>query len=111
MPEALKPSVRVTLEMGEQPVPHRVEGGPLGRGVDTLAGRVVLPSDPRASSGTYWGYTVRIASGLTAVFSNCPYKVSPNSLALLECCFKVSHALFSVETTTQGKLSLGARMC
>ena len=75
MAEALKPGVRVTLEMGEQPRPHRIESGPLGRGVDALAGSVVLPSDPRAKSGTYWGYTVRIASGLSAVFSGCPYQV------------------------------------
>lgn len=75
MAEALKPGVRVTLEMGEQPQPHRIESGPLGRGVDALAGSVVLPSDPHAKSGTYWGYTVRIASGLSAVFSGCPYQV------------------------------------
>lgn len=81
MPEALKPSVRVTLEMGDQPRPHRIEGGPLGRGIDTLAGSVLLPSDPRAKSGVYWGYTVRIASGLSAVFSECPYEV--RSMALL----------------------------
>ena len=75
VPEALKPSVRVTLEMGDQPRPHRIEGGPLGRGIDTLAGSVVLPSEPRAKSGVHWGYTVRIASGLSAVFSECPYEV------------------------------------
>lgn len=83
--EALKPGVRVTLEMGEQPRPHRIEGGPLGKGVDALAGSVVLPSDPRAKSGTYWGYTVRIASGLSAVFSGCPYQVccGQHNLAVL----------------------------
>ena len=87
MQEALKLSVRVTLEMGDQPRPHRIEGGPLGRGIDTLAGSVVLPSDPRAKSGVYWGYTVRIASGLSAVFSECPYEV--HCMALLPSSFTV----------------------
>ncbi|XP_041368516.1 putative methyltransferase C9orf114 [Gigantopelta aegis] len=37
-------------------------------------GTVVAPSTPRTSAGLYWGYSVRLALSLGAVFSECPYK-------------------------------------
>lgn len=38
-----------------------------------LHGTVVSPQLPRFETGIYWGYTVRLASNLSQVFSNCPY--------------------------------------
>lgn len=32
-------------------------------------------TDPREKLGLYWGYTTRLASGLGAVFDECPYEV------------------------------------
>ncbi|XP_028128862.1 putative methyltransferase C9orf114 [Diabrotica virgifera virgifera] len=39
-----------------------------------LKGVIVSPSTPRKETGVYWGYTVRIATSLSKVFSQCPYK-------------------------------------
>uniref|UniRef100_A0A8C2FWX5 SPOUT domain containing methyltransferase 1 n=1 Tax=Cyprinus carpio TaxID=7962 RepID=A0A8C2FWX5_CYPCA len=35
---------------------------------------VVAPHIPRTEAGLYWGYSVRLASCLSAVFTECPYK-------------------------------------
>jgi predicted SPOUT superfamily RNA methylase MTH1 len=37
-------------------------------------GVAVSPGTPRAVDGTYWGYVVRMASGLGEVFTGCPFK-------------------------------------
>ncbi|KAM8934791.1 putative methyltransferase C9orf114 homolog [Pelodytes ibericus] len=37
-------------------------------------GIVVSPQSPRMEGGLYWGYRVRLASCLSAVFSECPFK-------------------------------------
>ncbi|VEN57832.1 unnamed protein product [Callosobruchus maculatus] len=37
-------------------------------------GVIVSPSTPRKETGIYWGYSVRIATSLSKVFSQCPYK-------------------------------------
>ncbi|XP_060924610.1 putative methyltransferase C9orf114 homolog [Limanda limanda] len=37
-------------------------------------GVVVAPHVPRSEGGLYWGYTVRLASCLSAVFTESPYK-------------------------------------
>ncbi|NXH12047.1 CI114 methyltransferase, partial [Bucco capensis] len=37
-------------------------------------GTVVSSHQPRTASGLYWGYSVRLASCLSAVFSECPFK-------------------------------------
>ena len=38
-----------------------------------LKGIIVPPSLPRAQTGIYWGYTVRLASNLSDIFAKCPY--------------------------------------
>ena len=74
--EVLRPGVRVTLEMGQERTWFNVPKGPLvGKRQQALVGRVVLPWEPRARSGTYWGYSVRIASGLNEALSASPYEV------------------------------------
>ncbi|XP_011664913.2 putative methyltransferase C9orf114 [Strongylocentrotus purpuratus] len=35
--------------------------------------KVVSPSAPRLEAGLYWGYSVRLASSLGAVFTGCPF--------------------------------------
>lgn len=73
--QALQPSVRATLEMGPKPKTKQIAGGPLGDAAVVLEGSLALPSSPRAKLGTYWGYTVRIARGLSAAVSECPFEV------------------------------------
>ncbi|KAJ8682473.1 hypothetical protein QAD02_018265 [Eretmocerus hayati] len=38
-----------------------------------LKGIIVPPSLPRAETGIYWGYTVRLANSLSDIFVKCPY--------------------------------------
>ncbi|GBP65300.1 Putative methyltransferase C9orf114 [Eumeta japonica] len=59
----LNPGIRVTVKML-----------PLAEGSKKLKGKIVSLSTPRADTGVYWGYTVRIANNLSQVFSQCPYK-------------------------------------
>jgi predicted SPOUT superfamily RNA methylase MTH1 len=39
-----------------------------------LRGIVVSPSEPRKTTGIYWGYNVRIANSISQVFSQSPYE-------------------------------------
>ncbi|XP_032684597.1 putative methyltransferase C9orf114 homolog [Odontomachus brunneus] len=39
-----------------------------------LKGIVVPPNVPRAETGIYWGYTVKLVKNLTEVLTNCQYK-------------------------------------
>ncbi|XP_068630968.1 putative methyltransferase C9orf114 [Battus philenor] len=47
---------------------------PVAEGSKKLKGKIVSLSTPRAETGVYWGYTVRIATNLSQVFTQCPYK-------------------------------------
>lgn len=38
-----------------------------------MKGIVVSPNTPKAEAGLYWGYSVRLADCLGAVFTECPY--------------------------------------
>ncbi len=73
--EALQSGMRATLEMGSKPKTKQLASGPLGDAAVVLEGSLTLPNTPRAQAGTYWGYAVRLAKGLTAVFSDSPYTV------------------------------------
>ncbi|XP_045494471.1 putative methyltransferase C9orf114 [Colias croceus] len=59
----LSPGIRVTVRM--LPTPE---------GSKKLKGKIVSLATPRAETGVYWGYTVRIANSLSQVFTQCPYK-------------------------------------
>ncbi len=37
--------------------------------------QVALPDEPRTAAGLYWGYTTRIARGVGALLSECPFEV------------------------------------
>jgi len=63
VPSSLKPGLRVTVRLPE------------GYSWDKLIkGTIVSPAEPRAEGGLYWGYTTRIASTLSQVFTGCPHK-------------------------------------
>ncbi|KAJ0178902.1 hypothetical protein K1T71_005677 [Dendrolimus kikuchii] len=40
----------------------------------SFKGKIVSLTTPRAETGVYWGYTVRIANNLSQVFTQSPYK-------------------------------------
>ncbi|XP_048469725.1 putative methyltransferase C9orf114 homolog [Rhincodon typus] len=60
----LQPGLRVTVRLHKNENPES----------KALKGTVVPPHAPRTVSGLYWGYTVRLASCLSAVFTECPFK-------------------------------------
>ncbi|XP_072841259.2 28S rRNA (uridine-N(3))-methyltransferase [Pogona vitticeps] len=60
----LEPGLRVTVELDEEQHPDS----------KTQKGTVVSSHHPRTVSGLYWGYTVRLASCLSAVFAESPFK-------------------------------------
>ncbi|CAH2072377.1 unnamed protein product [Thlaspi arvense] len=59
--QVISPGVRVTVAMGTD------------RDLDLLR-QIVPPSKPMEEAGMYWGYKVRYASHLSAVFNECPYE-------------------------------------
>lgn len=61
--KVLMPGLRVTVKIpAEQPNPKK------------LKGIIVPPNVPRAETGIYWGYTVKLVKNLTEVLTNCQYK-------------------------------------
>ncbi|XP_026052700.1 LOW QUALITY PROTEIN: putative methyltransferase C9orf114 [Carassius auratus] len=59
----LKAGLRVTVRLNNS----QNKEGRVYKGV------VVAPHVPRTEGGLYWGYSVRLASCLSAVFTECPY--------------------------------------
>ncbi|KAM3967388.1 LOW QUALITY PROTEIN: putative methyltransferase C9orf114 [Aphomia sociella] len=59
----LNPGIRVTVRML-----------PTSEGSKKIKGKIVSLTTPRAETGVYWGYTVRIANSLGQVFTQSPYK-------------------------------------
>lgn len=61
--KVLVPGLRVTVKIpAEQPNPKK------------LKGTIVPPNVPRAETGIYWGYTVKLVKHLAEVLTNCQYK-------------------------------------
>lgn len=60
--EKLESGLRVTVQL----LPQK-------EGSKKVKGRVVSPQTPEAVTGKFWGYSVRIASSLSDVFSDGPY--------------------------------------
>lgn len=61
--KCLKPNVRVTVKF------HANEDFNKKK----LKGVAVAPSAPRTQQGLYWGYSIRIAKSLSAVFTESPF--------------------------------------
>ncbi|XP_044634564.1 putative methyltransferase C9orf114 homolog isoform X1 [Equus asinus] len=60
----LEPGLRVTVRLNQRQLPES----------KTCRGKVVSSQDPRTKAGLYWGYTVRLASCLSAVFAEAPFQ-------------------------------------
>ena len=61
---SIPPNTRVTLKLTDQPEPSKTPAP---------SAHAVSPSTPREESGYFWGYSVRPASSLSAVFTECPF--------------------------------------
>lgn len=57
---------RVTVKFG-------TENEPRMDGYSPLSAEAVSPDTPREEAGYYWGYQTRMASSLSAIFTECPY--------------------------------------
>ncbi|KAM6169976.1 LOW QUALITY PROTEIN: putative methyltransferase C9orf114 homolog [Rhynchocyon petersi] len=60
----LEPGLGVTVRMHKQQLPES----------KTYRGKVMSSQDPRTKAGLYWGYTVRLASCLSAVFAEAHFQ-------------------------------------
>ncbi|WIA13416.1 hypothetical protein OEZ85_006996 [Tetradesmus obliquus] len=70
VPQAVGVNTRVTLAVGESP---QVQFMP-DFGESMILGQVVPPSQPREAEGLYWGYSVRLAQGLSGLLHESPFK-------------------------------------
>ena len=62
----ISPETRVTVRFKDGMMPEEVPG-------NELLAEAVAPSAPREEAGYYWGYSVRSASCLSAVLTECPF--------------------------------------
>lgn len=60
---AIPENTRLTVKFEDSKHPHN----------DILEAAPVAPSAPREEAGYYWGYSVRPASSLSAVLTECPF--------------------------------------
>ena len=62
----IPPETRVTVKFQDEERPESIPA-------NELLAEAVAPSAPREEAGYYWGYSVRPASSLSAVLTECPY--------------------------------------
>ena len=62
---ALQEGTRVTIKLDQDGFNDNLK---------YYSGKVVSQEEPMTDKGTYWGYTVRVASHIKAVFDECPYE-------------------------------------
>lgn len=66
LPVTIPPNTRVTVKFKDREKPLEIPG-------NELLAEAVDPAAPREESGYYWGYSVRSASSLSAVLTECPF--------------------------------------
>lgn len=64
--DMIAPETRVTVKFKDKERPEEIPG-------NELLAEAVAPSAPREEAGYYWGYSVRSASCLSAVLTECPF--------------------------------------
>lgn len=69
----IPPYTRVTLKFNSAEAPSSVQFRPNAPPSSIPTAEAVDPAEPRETAGYYWGYTVRQASSLSAVFTESPY--------------------------------------
>lgn len=67
--DEIPPSTRVTLKFA----PDAEQASTPNSTVKEIRAEAVNPDEPREESGYYWGYNVRRADSLSAVFEECTY--------------------------------------
>ena len=70
LPASVPPSTRLTLHLADPPPDFNPSQAHTSTNITAVP---VPPTEPRNTGGYYWGYTVRQASSLSAIFTECPY--------------------------------------
>ncbi|KAF2176982.1 DUF171-domain-containing protein [Zopfia rhizophila CBS 207.26] len=73
IPVDIPPNVRVTLKFEQTDPPHSWPKLS-AHDVESLGAEPVTPSAPREEEGYYWGYGVRRADSLSAVYTESPFE-------------------------------------
>lgn len=66
VPTSIPPNTRVTLKFSD-------DGGSSDLKDTALSAMAVAPTIPREEAGYYWGYSVRSASSISALLTECPF--------------------------------------
>lgn len=66
VPTSVPAGSRITVKFA-------TENEPRMDGYTPLEAQAVSPDTPRQEAGYYWGYSTRMASSLSAIFTECPY--------------------------------------
>jgi predicted SPOUT superfamily RNA methylase MTH1 len=74
IPVAIPPNTRVTVKFPNLRAPPNFPYPRNPQGLESLTGEAVDPVEPREEAGYYWGYTVRQAPSLSAVFTECVFE-------------------------------------
>jgi predicted SPOUT superfamily RNA methylase MTH1 len=74
IPVAVPPNTRVTVKFPSPRAPPNFPYPRNPQGVEPLTAEAVDPAEPREEGGYYWGYTVRQAPSLSAVFTECVFE-------------------------------------
>lgn len=67
VPGSVAAGSRVTVKFTSETEPKYIDGS------SPLDAQAVSPDTPREEAGYYWGYSTRLASSLSSVFTECPY--------------------------------------
>jgi hypothetical protein len=70
----LTPGIRCTVKLDPKAYESKNKGSSNSNKKGVMKGTVVSPTTPRDEDGIYWGYTTRLASGINAIFEECPYE-------------------------------------
>lgn len=65
VPTVIPPNTRVTLKFSDEKGPSDINAG--------LTAIAVAPTTPREEAGYYWGYSVRSASSISMLLTECPF--------------------------------------
>lgn len=76
IPVSIPPNTRVTIKLAspDQPYDFPFKKHTQPGEHEPLSGEPVDPAEPREQEGYYWGYTVRQAQSLSAIFTESPWE-------------------------------------
>jgi predicted SPOUT superfamily RNA methylase MTH1 len=74
IPVVIPSNTRVTVKFPSAQPPSNFPFPKFPTGAETLTAEAVNPVEPREEGGYYWGYTIRQAPSLSAIFTECEFE-------------------------------------